>query len=208
LAGSLWLSLAASFCDVTAASRTGGDSGLTASGLTAGGFTAGATWAVGARAGEWEMMTSSSSVKARATLSAFAATLASADLGAAEVNGSAGASGAGSTVSGLAVLRDGISMGISTGNGRGCVSNNKGNSTTAASTSTDTPIRRCLARCRTSSTLGGVAVAAAERGLNMRAGRKVDACDPNAKRGNETCQDERCLAASRGVPFSKTPPTV
>ena len=64
----------------------------------------------------------------------------------------ASATGAGTT-SGATLLRSGISMGISTGTGRGWVSNSSGNPTTPSSTNTAAPIRRCRARRRITSML-------------------------------------------------------
>ena len=55
--------------------------------------------------------------------------------------------------SGLTLLRSGISMGMSTATGRGCVSNSRGKPMTPASTSTTAPIRRWRARRRMTSTL-------------------------------------------------------
>ena len=72
-----------------------------------------------------------------------------------------GADGAGraGTGSGAALSRSGISIGMSTEIGRGCVSNSSGKPTTPASTSTVAPIRRWRARRRIASMLSGWRVA-------------------------------------------------
>ena len=57
--------------------------------------------------------------------------------------------------SGLALLRSGISIGMSTAMGRGWVSNSSGKPITPSSTSTPAPISRCLARLRIASMLSG-----------------------------------------------------
>ncbi|MNV98538.1 hypothetical protein D3C71_1938020 [compost metagenome] len=69
----------------------------------------------------------------------------------------ASATGAGTT-KGATLLRSGISMGISTGIGRGWVSNSMGKPITPISTSTAAPINRWRARRRITSMLSACGV--------------------------------------------------
>ena len=84
------------------------------------------------------------------------------------LSGAAGAvltagAGVAGTGSGLTLLRSGISMGMSTDTGRGCVSNSSGKPMTPSSTSTAAPSNRWRARRRMVSTLSAGAAAGALR---------------------------------------------
>jgi len=111
--------------------------------------------------------------------------------------------------SGLVLPLAGMSMGISTGIGRGLESNNSGKPITPARTSTLAPMRRCRARRRMASMVGGCVGLGApcppDRNLNIRRNTWVGRAAPNVC---ARTQDWRCLAASRGVPLCNTPPTV
>ena len=67
---------------------------------------------------------------------------------------------AGGIASGGASSLRGISIGMSTGIGRGCVSNTSGKPTIPITTSTAAPIRRCRARTRACWTASAVSLAA------------------------------------------------
>jgi hypothetical protein len=84
------------------------------------------------------------------------------------LSGAAGAvlaagAGVAGTGSGLTLLRSGISMGMSTDTGRGCVSNSSGKPITPSSTSTAAPSSRWRARRRMDSTLSAGTAAGALR---------------------------------------------
>ena len=110
------------------------------------------------------------------------------------------------SVSGASLLRSGMSMGVSTAIGRGCLSNKSGNPTTPINTNTVAPTKRYLARWRMASMLcgwGGALVGSSAALRNLKKAMQ----DQSVKiRKNQA--EGKCLACRRGIPSLTTPPTV
>ena len=130
---------------------------------------------------------------------------------------SAGRAG-GITSGGAASLR-GISIGMSSGIGRGWVSNTSGKPMMPTSSRTTAPIsrRRACVRARCTASAGSSAGAwPAVLRLNLESkpmrsgvgGEAVERRCRGARTGDDSARQPRCLPLNRGKPFFNTPPTV